>query len=192
MYRAHCRILALVALVTAILAGAAQAQAQKVGVVDLSRVLDGWTKVKEFEDGINKRIQDTQTEIENLGKEVEALTGEIQQLLEDGWQLDSEKVQSLSEERRMKVAKLKSTRDFNLQYLERMVVTQTKSFYEEIIKKIADYGGQNGFDLIFKSSSEDVEATDDTTLRLKIAAKSVIYHAPDIDLTEAILAELNK
>ena len=49
-----------------ILTVAAQAQAPKIGFVNLSKVLDNWNTVKNFEKDIQDKMKKTQTEIDEL------------------------------------------------------------------------------------------------------------------------------
>ena len=101
-------------------------------------------------------------------------------------------VQNLKEQRRKMLAKLKSTRDFNVAALQKRVSDKTQEFYNLAVKKIQDYAKAANYDLILKSSDDKLEADDQATLKLKISYRTVVWFQAANDITDAVLADLNK
>ncbi len=159
----------------------------KIGIVDVAKVFDGYTKRMELDDEITAQAEAFKKKQEGIRREIEGLMDRLELLAPD------------SEGRASKELELQ------IKQLELQNLTQTEGkriaarqgeliaeLYNEVARTIREYGDSEGYALILKYDTSDIKGTSAGSAELKIAVRSVLYYAPETDITQRILDILNK
>jgi len=164
----------------------AVAHAFKIGVVDVSRVFDGYKK----RDDLNVRLEEFRRQkaqdIETLRAEVGRLGDKIQ-LLVSGTDERKTVEQELSKKR----VELEAARQVAAEEVEK----KYRDFLVEVYKDISDaarlYGEAQGYDLILKTETLDMETDSTPDLQLLLSTQKILYYSPSLDITEILIQNLN-
>lgn len=170
-------------------AGAQNAPAGKTGVVDLVRVFNDCKQIKDLNEFFRQRRKELSDEAENRRKALDEAEIKVRAFRPDSPDF------------------AKARNDFSNQQIEFKVWTETKQrevqgdefrwmerMYEEccaIVQKLAE---QRGLDLVLLSEPFNADAAQEDlpALQAQIRARKVLYFAPRIDLTPAVIEELDK
>lgn len=162
----------LVASITAVTLCAEEQRPQKIGVVKLSRVFEESQKAldasKELEKEMNKRAQKIQEQVQELQK----LETELRNKDKSKW--SSESARESKAEEYMKLQKnIEIAQQAAQAYFERNKQEITSDIIAKVGKICESLASKLGFDLI-------------------LPAEQVLFVSPALDITNEILAELNK
>jgi Skp family chaperone for outer membrane proteins len=158
----------------------------RIGVVDFSRFLNSYDKMKDA-DATFMATQKT------LGDEAKKRATDIQQL-EATLAMHtpgSDAYAKTEKEILQKKAEYDTWSKMNTAELldhERDVV---RSLYLDVEKASADYARANRLTLVLKTDKADLSATSIQDLHLLLKMKQVLYYSPDVDITDAVVAALN-
>jgi outer membrane protein len=164
-----------------------QAKELKVGVVNLNKVFEHYSKRKELEDDfrdIRTRAEET---LKSKQEEAIALRDEIQ-LLEPGSIARKKKEEELE--------KLLLMLQIEDEVARKNLAKSEKDFYEELFQDInlvvEEVGKKDGFDLILKKEDIEPKSADLLELRLKIGIGTVLYFSSALDITDKVVESLNR
>jgi outer membrane protein len=163
---------ALLLALTAVLVPAGAATAQlKIGYVDLQRALNESEAGKAAKERFKVQVDKLQGD---LKKKKDALDGLKEQLEKKSSVMKEEEARNMQKDYERKL------RDFERSYKDSQGELQqrdnelTVELLKELQVVIEQYGKENGYSMILEQSSS-----------------SVLYGAPDLDLTEQIIARYN-
>lgn len=169
----------------------APAAGLKVGVVNLKECFNAekvaW--VKEVDDQLNGQIREFQKQLAAAKKKVQDIKDKIAALPKDSGMLPE-----LYREERILEAQMKADKEiFQAQYLSLYTEKKT-AIYNEIIRIAAIIGNDRGFDLILRAEEAqlDSEMLTERNLTSKIQQRLVLYHAPNLDITDDVIKGLNE
>ncbi len=144
-------------------AGAAEL---KVGSVDVAKVFDGYQRTKASDATLEKKGKEKESEFEGRMNELKKLRQNLELLNNEAREAKTKEIEEKSEE--LQRFRANTTRD-----LSRERDKIASELLKEIQKSIEDYAKANGFSLIFD-------------------ARSVLYGQEAYDVTNEVLAMLNK
>jgi outer membrane protein len=182
------RTIFLAVLLMTFLSGSALAQT-KIATVSLKTLFDNYWKTKEAQAAIQDRAAQLDKDDKNMKADLKKTSDEYQQLLQ---QANDQAISADERDRRQKQAdaKLKQLQDSQaaLEQYERqaqaMLNDQRQQMRAKILADIqshvTDAAKAGGYAIILDTAAETVNAT-----------PVVIYSSHDIDLTDAVLKQLN-
>lgn len=159
----------------------------KIGVVDLNAVFEKYEKRKQFDALLKEEEKKYQKNISDKKKELGSL-GEKIQLLD----LGSEARRSNEESFERKNMELESYAKFAEKSLVKKYKFFFESLYKEVCKEIEEMGKREQYDLIIKKEEPELQSGGISELQFKVGIKAVLYHSDAIDITNRVIANLNK
>jgi len=163
------------------------ANSLRIGVVNLNSVFQKYKKKRDLESKLEVDMRKRVDILKRRREELARLKEEIEL-----YDLGSDaRLQKESEHTRKKAEYEAYRRVANEERAKRYAI-YLSTLYDEIRKKIENYGRRHGFDLILKADDTEINYTSIDTLRLKIELRSVLFHSSSIDVTEAVAEELNR
>lgn len=187
------RIIRSLGTAAALLCAAAAASAQpafKLVVVDMARVYDNHFKTEEANAKFRDAEQKAQEQVEELNKQGQALVDEYKGLIEQSKNavLNAEArskaetdAQAKLEEIQRKQNEVNQFRVNTRNSLQQRIKTHRDLLLEEIGKVVVDLAKKQGATLVVDRSGPTL-----------FGIPSVIYSDPAYDITDAVLAEVNK
>jgi len=144
----------------------AEAAELKVGSVDVAKVFDGYQRTRASDATLEKKGKEKEAEFEARMNELKKLRQNLELLSDEAREAKTKEVEEKSEE-------LQRFRTNTARDLSRERDKIASELLREIQKSIEDYAKTNGFSLIFD-------------------ARSVLYGQEAHDVTDEVLATLNK
>ncbi len=163
------------------------ARGLKVGIVDLSNVLEKYEKWKVFNAQIQEQGKQYQKTINDKKKELVSLNEKIQLL-----DLGSEARKKDEEAFDKKNLELESYAKFAERSMTRKTKDYFESLYTEICKEIESIGKREQYDLIIKKQEPELQSGGMPELQLQVAIKAVLYNSDALDITNKVIDNLNK
>ncbi|MFN2350726.1 MAG: OmpH family outer membrane protein [Kiritimatiellia bacterium] len=180
----------LAVLCVSLLAGAAAAAELKLACVSMERLFDEYHRTTTFNEGLKARAATLEARREKLALEVRARQRDLETLEAEARDpslsaegRDSKRRQAESAYTRVREAEeavLEFDRTEKRRFGEEMRDAQ-QELVKEIRAVIADYARRNGFTLVLDSSGKTLNGVE-----------AVVYSDDALDLTETILAILNR
>lgn len=164
-----------------------QKKAPQIAVIDITRVYRSYAKADEF-----------QKKLEELGKafseKEQGLAARIRQLEQEGASLSmgSPRRQEVRDELAGKQEELAQFRDEATRRLDEALRSGTLEVYEDLVKAVAEYAKAHAIDIVLKQQSFDPNQPSARDQSVRIGQGNVLYCAPEFDITEPVIAILNK
>jgi Skp family chaperone for outer membrane proteins len=158
-----------------------------VGVVALQQIAKGWLKWNRLQSHLKR-------EEEKYKKKVEKLTASASKKEKELnlFKMGTEEHEKAEREYFNARIDLKYWTHKHGQELEKKAEGYSKELIGEIESVINYYGRLHDYDLIVTKREASIKNLDLKELRNYAATKSVVYYSPKIDLTKAIIKELNE
>jgi Skp family chaperone for outer membrane proteins len=86
---------------------------------------------------------------------------------------------------------LQAKKEYYQQYMDAKQQRFTEDIYTKTKEVIADYAAKNGFDLVMVKDEIQFPSASPNDLMLALSTRKVLYSAPEMDITAAILEALN-
>ncbi len=188
------RILALALVATiAVLGGLStpswsqgDAAGPRIGFVNVKEVFAGYNVAQQFEAGLKAERDAAQAQIVGIEKQMNDLMAEIR-ILEEGCLLRTEKEEELLQ--------LDTLRKFRSErwkaVMQRRVNENTARIYNALRAEVDAYAQENGYQLILKTEAPRLEEGSDESANKRVNMRTVLWCAPELDLTGAIVERLN-
>lgn len=164
--------------------------AVKLVVVEMAKVYDNHYKTEETTAKFREYEQKAQEQVEELNKQGQTLVDEYKELIEQSKNtlLTAEArakaeadVQKKGEDIQRKQAEVQQFRQNTQRSLQQRIKTHRDILLEEISKVVTDIAKRQGATLVLDKSGPTL-----------FGIPSVLYADPAYDITEAVLAEVNK
>ena len=159
----------------------------KIGVVDLNAIFEKYEKRKQFDGLLKEEEQKHQKVISDKKKELVSLNEKIQLL-----DLGSEARRSNEEIGERKAMELESYAKYAEKLLTKKYKQYFESVYKEVCKEIEELGKSERYDLIIKKEEQELQGGGISELQFKVGIKAVLYHSDAVDITNKVIANLNK
>ncbi|HHT9126966.1 MAG TPA: OmpH family outer membrane protein [Candidatus Brocadiia bacterium] len=159
---------------------------QKIGVVNINRVLDKYEKRKELEKQFMAAKTQTEQQLRQKQGEIKSLREEVQ-LLDMGSESRRKNEETL--EKKMLYYQLEEKMaETNLSRKEKEIFEE---LYQDVCKEIDNLGKKESFDIILKKEDLELKSADILELRLKIGIGTVLYYSDALDVTDKVIEALN-
>ena len=159
----------------------------KIGIVNISKVFDGYKKTQDLDRDLRATIEQKQQVAEEKRNEITKLRDSIT-LLEIGTEERKKKEEDLQRKQVEFQSFMKVTSDSQMGRRKEA----TEKLYAEIVKVIADYCRDQKLDLVVKVDDTPLTSESIDELLFKIKQRNIIYFSPKLDITDAVLNRLNK
>jgi len=160
----------------------------RIAVVDFVRIFDECAQIKDLNDLILQKQEAIKAEAEQRRDVIESKQAEFAAL----------QVGSLDyETRRKDLMRLRMEANVWLQMSEQDLDKQkfdwTRIIYEDALKAAADVARENGYDVILQKKEFDGSNIEPTVANIRriIQDRSVVYSAPEVDVTTSVIRRLN-
>jgi Skp family chaperone for outer membrane proteins len=175
------------ALAVTAAAGEGPAAPPRVAIVDVEKVLTDYKKSGDIYKDIEKELEP----LANALKQKARYLREEQQRVASDPRADKLDLLKRKHKIEMDMAEVeRDEREFNERRAE-LEVKALEDVYGDMIAAVAKYSKENGLDLVIKQQVSTSRTRSTTTVRMRIAAQTVLYAAPQLDITEAILKQMN-
>ena len=183
------RSLVLTAAIATVLTTSAQAQSQKIAVVDMKRAFDGYYKTKQAEAQIKERAAESDKVYKGMIEEYKKANEEYKTLI------DSSNDQAVSAEERERRKKSAETKLLDLQEIEKSVKqyeSQARTTIGAMEKRMRDKIVEEIRDVVNRlSSSGGYTFVIDSAAVTAYQTPILLYTDGKNDLTEAVIKEVN-
>jgi Skp family chaperone for outer membrane proteins len=159
----------------------------KIGVVNIAKVFANYKKTQDLERDLRATRDQKQQVADEKRNEIVKVRDSIA-LLEIG----TDERKKLEEEFQKKQVEFQTFQRVTTESLSGKRRDVTEKLYSEIVKAIADLGKEQNFDVIIKVEDTSLSSETLDELLFKINQRNVVYAAPKLDITDAVLNRLNK
>ncbi len=159
----------------------------KLATVDLSKVYDKWTKVKDFTDELEGQKKAQEAELEKMEKDIKEKitirdTPGINPKLKMSAQLD--------------IVQLQAKADYMMkmwnEQVKRLLDEGIAKYFDEIQVEVAAFAKENGFTLVLKIETGPLSTADPSRSDEKIARRDILYADAGYDITEEVMTRLEE
>ncbi len=157
-----------------------------IAVIDITYILENYARLKQATDRFKVDVENTgkqfKAEQESITKSAERL-GTLKSGSPDYKKLEEELAQKASD---LKVKASLEEKDFAERESQMYLAA-----YREVSNVVRVYAEHHGISLVLRFSGKPVDPNNRDAIRAELF-KTVLYNSPTIDITDAILAELNR
>jgi len=161
--------------------------APKIGVVNVTTVLENSKKHKQWQEKMQAEQTQMRQQFQKMREELEALQANLK-LRTPG----SEEFLKLREEMKEKGAILEAKDESYRDRVEMKMRNWTESLYQEMLKVTEQVAKDKGLDMIIADEILDLPAPSLRDFMLTIKTRKLLYHNSNFDLTDEVLVALNK
>jgi Skp family chaperone for outer membrane proteins len=166
---------------------AAEAGPAKIGVINVTNVLETCQKHKAWQEKMQAERTGMEKEFNAMRTELEALQANLK-LMTPGT-ADYLKMQS---DFLQKKAVMEAKDEFYRAKVEGEMQRWTEELYQKMLKVVEEVAKQKGLDMIIADELLDLPAPSLRDFMLTIKTKKMLYYKPNYDMTSAVLEALNK
>lgn len=163
------------------------ANAPKVGVVNVTKVLENSERHKQWQEKMQAEQSETRKQFDTMKKELDALQANLK-LRAPG----SEDFFKMRQEMAEKAALLEARDESYRNRVETEMQKWTETLYQELLKVAESVAKDKGLDMIISDELLDLPAPSLRDFMLTIKTKKMLYHNDAFDLTDEVLAALDK
>jgi len=161
--------------------------ALKVGVIDVSKVLDGYSKKADFNKQLEDLRSDKEKDIEQKRIERQTLKDKIELLLPGSSERKKQEEALSKLDIEINVMSEAALKSINEMYAKMLI-----QLYREITEECTAYAKAEGYDLILKKQEMDLEGLLPREIQFTINMQKIIYSSPDIDITTVIIERMQE
>jgi Skp family chaperone for outer membrane proteins len=158
----------------------------KIVVVNLREVFQKNKLNEEFDARTEQERNKALGEIEAITKQIDALKAQMKTRV-----VGSPDYMSLMSQALDQQGLLQAKKEYFQQSMDARQQRFTEDLYTKIKEIIADYAARNNVDLVLVKDEIQFPAASPSDLMLALSTRKVLYAASELDITEAILSELN-
>ena len=159
----------------------------KIGVVNVTKVLENSSRNKQWQEKMQQEQTNTKNEFNQMRTEVEAIQANLK-LRTPG----SEDFLKLRQEMVEKGAMLEAKNTFYQDKVTYEMQRWTEELYQQMLKVVADVAKDKGLDMIIADESLMLPSPSLQDFMLTVKTRKLIYHNKQYDLTDEVLAALDK
>lgn len=161
--------------------------ASKIGVVSIKKILDGSQKRAKFKREVAVKEGKAVAELDRLSKEIEAADAALKTL-----KPESTDYMSMLQQRFDKQASYQAKKQFSERQLELADKQWHEVLYKKILQITAELAKEKGLVLVLEGSEPEIPAMTMQELILTIGTNKVLYRGGCLDITEEVIARLDK
>lgn len=160
-----------------------------VAVLDIVRIFEECLRIKDLNEEMRKKMEDYRTEV-NQRREAIA----DQKLRLGAFRVGTEEYEKQRRELLRMNIESRSWAEINEADLERQRFDWTRIIYEQAVEAAEHIARDRGYDIVMMRSDfkpDEIAEQSVQALRLAIQQRNVVYHVPDIDITNAVLERMD-
>jgi Skp family chaperone for outer membrane proteins len=159
----------------------------KIGVVNVTNVLENCKKHKQWQEKMQTEQSEMKAQFSKMEDELRALEANLK-LRTPGSEDHLNLLKELTEKSAVADAKNKFYQDKVTAEMQRW----TEGLYQEMLKVVSDMAKEKGLDMVIADELLDLPAPTLRDFMLTIKTKKLLYHNTNYDLTDDVLAALDK
>jgi Skp family chaperone for outer membrane proteins len=159
----------------------------KIAVVNLREIFQKNSLNEDFKVKLEEEGKKAMQEVDASSKQVEALKAQMKTRTSGSKDYLALMQQALEQQ-----GILQAKKEYYQQYIDARQQRFTEELYVKIKELVADHAAKNGFDLVLVKDDIQFPAATPNDLMLALSTRKVLYSTPEMDITETILAEVNK
>ncbi len=159
----------------------------KIGIVNVTKVLENCQKHKQWQEKMQAEQTQMRDQFKKMREELEALQANLK-LRTPG----TEEFLNLRQELNEKTAMMEAKDESYRARVEMQMQSWTESLYQELLKVVDQVAKDKGLDVILADELLDFPAPSLRDFMLSIKTKKILYHNANFDLTDDVLAALDK
>jgi len=168
-------------------AGAAAGKASpKIAVVNLRTVFQRNKLNDDFDAKLAQDKEKAMGEVEAITKKIEAIKADMKTR-----STGSNDYLNLMSQMLEQQGLLQAKKEYYQQYVDSRQQQFTEDIYTKTKEAIADYAVKNGIDLVLVKDEIQLPAASPNDLMLALSTRKVLYSAPELDITDAVLDMVN-
>lgn len=161
----------------------------KVGLIDMAHLFKEYDRFKDKSEELKADVQKSNEQAKQMGERMQTLanqikSGTVKPNTPEAKQIEDQLVQLSAQ---FEAFKKTSQRDFL-----RKESQIYKEIYLEVTEAVAQYAKFYNYTLIIRFSRNNVDESNDPRQLIQSMNNLVIYHRPEFDITNSVLAYLNK
>ncbi len=159
----------------------------RVAAVDVEKVLNEYKKGTDLYKEIEKELE---PRANNIKQKAKYIREEQQRLASDP---RADPIEQLQRKQKIELAIAevnKEEKDFNERRTE-LEVKAMDDVWSDVNEAAARYAREHGLDLVIKQQVRSGKARSATTIHMRIAAQTLLYVSPRLDITDELLKQLN-
>jgi len=162
-------------------------QQPKIGVVNLTTCFEKCDAFKKYQDEINKLIENSKKEL----KEIEDKISEVSKLLDELKGTSKLKEEKEGEYKKL-VADYKMMGENSNTKISNLYQESQTKIYDDILNAIKKVANEKNIDLVLKTEDFPPDKNNKPNISLIIAIRQVLSYDKKMDITDAVIKELNK
>ena len=159
----------------------------KIGVVDVTKVLENSARNKQWQEKMQQEQTTTKNEFNQMRTEVEAIQANLK-LRTPG----TEDFLKLRQEMVEKGAMLEAKNQFYQDKVTFEMQRWTEELYQQLLKVVSDVAKDKGLDMVIADESLMLPSPSLQDFMLTVKTRKLLYHNKKYDLTDEVLAALDK
>lgn len=159
----------------------------KIGIVNVTKVLENCQKHKNWQEKMQAEQAEVRKQFDQLKQELDAVQANLK-LRTPG----SEDFLKLQQEMIEKTAMMEAKDKFYQDKVTSEMQRWTESLYQKLLQIAEEVAKSKGLDMIIADEILDLPAPTLRDFMLTIKTKKLLYHNSDYDLTEDVLAAMDK
>jgi len=161
--------------------------ATRIAICDLVDVFNNYQRAKDLTARLNERREAIKAESKKRSDAIDALRQEL-----ENYKKGTKKFKETLHQIQWQSLQAQGW----LKYQDSLALEEhrdlTKEMYTEIKAMIAKVASQRGVTMVLQREPEELQTEDTTQLLRQIYGQKVLYHAEELDMTEAVLLALNQ
>ncbi len=159
----------------------------KVGVVSIRTVIENTKKKAQFEGQLKAEGGKVMAQLEKMEKDVDALRADMNTRVKG-----SSDYMDLMRQGMEKQATLKAKDEFHQKQFALMQQDWTEKIYKEILTAVEKTAQEMGLDMVLAKEDYQFPSISSNELLLTIKTSKVLYSSDELDITNEVLATLDK
>lgn len=170
-------------------ATAAQRAPSRVGLIDMAKVFEGYTRFKVMREELSAEIEKSDAEARVMVDKMQAMQKEVQ---ENGFQPGSPEYEAAEKRILDARGEFEAFRAATQRKLARRESEMFKTIYADTTSMIKKYAEFADYTVVIRFDSKDIEDDTPPAEAVQRMNKQVVYHRGENDITEVVLQSLNK
>ncbi len=170
-------------------APAANRTPSRVGLIDMAKVFEGYTRFKVLREELAAEIEKSDAEARVMVEKMQAMQKEVQ---ENGFQPGSPEYEAAEKRILDARGEFEAFRAATQRKLARRESEMFKTIYADTTSMIKKYAEYADYTVVIRFDSKDIEDDTPPAEAVQRMNKQVVYHRGENDITEVVLQSLNK
>jgi Skp family chaperone for outer membrane proteins len=165
----------------------APAAAPRIAFCDLVSVFNEYERAKDLTEQLSQIRTSVEAERVQRQKKIDALSREL-----ENYKKGSQQYERTAEDLMRQDIDLQAYLRYQEQVALRKHRAMTQEMYAEIVDTVTKIAVQQGYTIVMQKEQAELNTTDTNAMLQQIYNRKILYFAPSLDITETVLATLNR